>query len=97
MGKHEKLHMFDGADCSRGSSWSTDRNESIGESSLPRPFVPFCVSLFGNAALISSHYQCLPYLTLYHQLPRSRYGYPVLPISRTSKDDLQSTNLCREC
>ena len=41
--------------------WSTDRNESIGESSLPRPFVPFLVSLFGNAALISSHHQCLPY------------------------------------
>ena len=96
MGKHEKLHMLDGADCSRGRSWSTDRNESIGESSLPRPLVPF-FERFGNAALISSHHQCLLYLTLYHQLPRSRYGYPVLPISRTSNDDLLSTSLCREC
>ena len=60
MGKHEKLHTFDGADCSRGSSWSTDRKESIGESSLPRPFVPFFESVLGNAALISSHYQCMP-------------------------------------
>ena len=59
--KHEKLHMFDGADCSRGSSWSTDRDESIGESSLPRPFVPFFESVLGNAALISSHHQCMPY------------------------------------
>ena len=36
------------------------RNESIGESSLPRPFVPFFESVLGNAALISSHHQCMP-------------------------------------